>query len=108
MLTSLLGCALDKGGTSLWEVLRPLLRHEDVRSFVCYYAVRTLRRVSLKRILDDYPKQGRYYYNVIVLLDRALYAFTRVRRYFLQNQRKHFEQSLPEDESPLQELYLGS
>ncbi|PYI80862.1 MAG: hypothetical protein DME26_20820 [Verrucomicrobia bacterium] len=50
---------------------------------VCYCAVRMLTKKRLESLLVDYLNRGHYFYNVVVLLDRALYSPARFQRHFL-------------------------
>ena len=49
-----------------------------------------LGRRKLHALLNEYPKSGFYYYNVVTLLDRALYTVGNVRRYLRQQEVAHF------------------
>jgi hypothetical protein len=48
--------------------------NEDIRRIVSYFAVQMLTLKELKAVLSNYQRSTPYYYNVIVLLDRAIYA----------------------------------
>jgi len=49
-----------------------------------------LSRRELHALLNEYLKKNWYFYNVIVLLDRALYAAPNVRRYLRGQELAHF------------------
>ena len=85
--------AVQNEDDGVWPVLEPLLRHEndDIRRMVCYFAARKLKRRALQKLLDEYMNPGHYYYNVVVLLDRALYAPASFREQFLREELDHFK-----------------
>ncbi len=82
---------------SFWPILKPLLKHEtdNIRRFACYYASRVLSKSALKKLLDEYLKEGYYYYNVVTLLDRSLYAPDLVSVKYSQDEQKFFENWKP-------------
>jgi HEAT repeat protein len=63
----------DTEGT---QALRGALCHREdtVRQAAVARLAATAERDELIGVLDDYPRQGRYFYNVVVWLDRLLYA----------------------------------
>src|SRR5438552_2383646 len=77
----------------IWPVLQPLLAHEneDIRRMVCYYAIQILTKKQLQTLLQQYLAGGRYFYNVVVHIDRALYAPAAFRSQFLSEEGDHFE-----------------
>lgn len=78
---------------NLWPLLKPLLHHEgeNIRRLVCYYVLRTLKRAATERLLNEYLGHGHYFYNVVTILDRYLYAPDNVRRAFLQEEQDFFD-----------------
>ncbi len=84
---------LTSKDAKVWPVLEPLLgdENEDIRRMVSYYAVRTLTRKQLQKLLNNYFNRGRYFYNVVVLFDRALYAPAVFQAKFLEEERDHFK-----------------
>lgn len=89
--------ALKSGERSLWPLLKPLLGHENenIRRLVCYYAVCTLNKAATEKLLNEYLGRGRYFYNVVTLLDRALYSPKVFRSSFLKEEREFFEKWRP-------------
>jgi hypothetical protein len=83
---------LKRRDIATWKQLRVLLTDtkDEIRRLICYYAVSVLERRELTAVLGEYPKTGRYYYNVVTLLDRALYAPLSARTYFRQQEIQHF------------------
>jgi hypothetical protein len=84
--------ALAKYGRELWPVMKPLLWHGDehIRRVACYHAITVSKRPELLKLLDEYLKQTPYFYNVVTLLDRALYAPAIARRRFAEEERQFF------------------
>jgi hypothetical protein len=78
---------------SLWSLLKPFLAHENenIRRLVCYYAVRVLKKAALKKLLDEYLSRGRYFYNAVTLLDRALYSPKKMREMYVRDDEEFFE-----------------
>jgi hypothetical protein len=74
-----------------WDIFKPLLTDENdaIRRLVCHFAIATLKKGEILAVLTDYVKQ-RYYYNVVVLFDRALYAPPNVRKHLDQLEMSHF------------------
>ena len=89
--------ALKCQDRALWTVLRPLLGHENenIRRLVCNYARQILSQATMRKLLDEYLGQGVYYYNVVTLLDRALYAPAMIRKAYFQEEEEFFEQWRP-------------
>jgi hypothetical protein len=58
------------------QALRAALYHrgDDVRRAAVARLAATSERDELIEVLDDYPRHGRYFYNVVAWLDRLLYA----------------------------------
>jgi putative heme degradation protein len=54
----------------------------------CYFAVKTQTKKQLKDLLNKYLTQGLYYYNVVVTIDRALYAPKDLVAVFLSDEQK--------------------
>ncbi len=81
--------ALNRKDKHVWLVLEPLLRNEneDIRRIVSYFAVQMLTLKELKAVLSNYQRSTPYYYNVIVLLDRAIYAPAAFRFQLLDEER---------------------
>jgi hypothetical protein len=73
---SVVSHAIKAGDKAVWVVLEPLLKSEDedIRRAVCYFAIRMKSKKELARLHDQHLKSGRYFYNVVVMLDRELYA----------------------------------
>jgi hypothetical protein len=63
---------------------------EEIRRLVCHYATSLLERRQLLALLKEYLKSGWYYYNVVTLLDRSIYAPPNVRTYFRKQEVDHF------------------
>ena len=84
--------SLERRAREIWEQLKPLLTDpsEEIRRLVCYYATSLLERKQLLAALTEYLKSGWYYYNVVVLLDRSIYAPPNVRTYFSKQEVAHF------------------
>ncbi len=82
--------ALKTNDTAVWPVLEKLLLSEDddIRRMVCYFAVKTQTKKQLKELLKKYLSQGWYYYNVVVTIDRALYAPPDLVALFLSDDQK--------------------
>jgi HEAT repeat protein len=87
----LIATALQRGGKQIWSVVEPLLRSEseDIRRIACFYATRVLSATQLRLLLERYQDQH-YYYNVVVLLDRALYATMPVKSHFAREDAVYF------------------
>jgi hypothetical protein len=71
-LAALEGSPFDK---ELVETIWPLLRneHPSIRNAATEHLIAELPKKQL-RVLPDAYSQGQYYYNVVTLVDRALYA----------------------------------
>ena len=82
--------ALKTNHVAVWTVLEKLLRSEDeeIRRMACYFAVKTQTKKQLKALLNKYLTQGLYYYNVVVTIDRALYAPKDLVAVFLSDEQK--------------------
>jgi hypothetical protein len=82
---------LQRQRSGAWDILKELLTDtdDDIRRLVCHFAVKTMNRQTIHKVLSEYLKQ-RYYYNVVVLFDRALYAPSTARRYFAQQELEYF------------------
>lgn len=87
---SVVSHALKATDREVWAVLEPLLKSEDedIRRIVAYFAVRTQSRKQLTSLLERYPNSGRYFYNVIVMIDRELYAPRDLAALFLTDEEK--------------------
>ena len=83
--------ALNRKDKQVWSVLEPLLTNEreDIRRIVSYYAVEMVTRRELKALLTKYQTAGPYFYNVVVLLDRAIYAPGAIRYRLLDEERDY-------------------
>ena len=57
--------------------------NDDIRKLVCAYAVKTFPVRRLAKLLDDYLRKDRYFYNVVFYLDRAIYAKRPLRKLFV-------------------------
>ena len=68
--------ALKANDTVVWKVLEKLLlsEDEDIRRMACYFAVKTQTKKQLTALLSKYVTRGWYFYNVVVMIDRAVYA----------------------------------
>ena len=77
----------------MWEHLKPLLSDEndEIRRLACFYATSILLRKELLSELNTYLKSGWYYYNVVTLFDRALYAPPSARAHFKHEEQLHFK-----------------
>lgn len=82
---------------SIWPILKPLLKNETdaIRRLICYYACKVLSRPAQRKLLDGYLKEGTYYYNVVVLLDRSLHAPVLVCATYCEEEQKFFENWKP-------------
>jgi hypothetical protein len=71
-LAALQGSPFDK---EMVEAIWPLLRneHQSIRNAATEHLIAELPKKQL-RVLPDAYSQGQYYYNVVTLVDRALYA----------------------------------
>jgi len=78
---------------SLWTLLKALLAHENenIRRLVCYYGVRVLTKPAMRKLLEEYLLRGRYFYNVVTLLDRALYSPKPMRDMYAREDEEFFE-----------------
>ena len=65
--------------------------HEGRERRVCYYAICALSKKVTENLLSEYLSRGRYFYNVVALLDRALYAPKILREAFIKQEREFFE-----------------
>ncbi|HEV2842564.1 MAG TPA: hypothetical protein VGW39_14670 [Chthoniobacterales bacterium] len=83
--------ALQSNDKSIWPVLEHLLGSEnsDIRRIVAYYATEILPNAHLKTLLDNYLNRGRYFYDVVVLLDRTLYAPSFMKRHLRLEEREY-------------------
>jgi hypothetical protein len=88
----LVALELKRRDREVWKQLRPLLSdpEDDVRRLISYYAASVLERREISRVLNEYLKGGWYYYNVVTLLDRALYTPPNVRTYYRGQEIEHF------------------
>jgi HEAT repeat protein len=68
----------------VWLHIRHRLYDENdkIRELVCAFAVNSFPGKRLAKILDDYVSKGRYFYNVVFMLDRAIYAKPPLRAIF--------------------------
>jgi len=84
---------LKRRGRQTWEHLKPLLSDEndEIRRLACLYATSVLLRKELLSELNTCLKSGWYYYNVVTLFDRALYAPASARAHFKHEEQLHFE-----------------
>ncbi len=84
--------ALNRRERKMWSVLEMLLNHDDenIRRWVAYFAVSMLTRKQIVKLLNHYLAKGPYFYNVVTILDRALYAPPVIRRVYLEDERAFF------------------
>jgi hypothetical protein len=89
--------ALKSGKRSSWPLVKPLLGHEteNIRRLACYYAVRALKKAAVVKLLNEYLARGFYFYNVVTLLDRALYAPRILRDAYTREEDDFFEKWRP-------------
>lgn len=82
--------ALKTSDTAIWKVLEKLLLNEDedIRRMACYFAVKTQTKKQLTALLNKHLTKGWYYYNVVVTIDRALYAPKDLAALFLSDEEK--------------------
>jgi hypothetical protein len=75
-----------------WTFIEPLLgdANEEIRRLACFFALSRMTRTALLKELNDYLKLAPYYYNVVTLLDRALYAPRTAKEYFRRAEIDHF------------------
>jgi hypothetical protein len=68
--------ALEAEDQAVWTILEPLLANEDddIRRISCYFALKTKSKKQISELLEAYLKRKTYYYSVVVILDRHLYA----------------------------------
>jgi hypothetical protein len=64
---------------------------DDVRKLVCAFAIKKFSAKKLERILDNYLSKDSYYYNVVYMLDRALYAKPPLRKIFTDDMASHLD-----------------
>jgi hypothetical protein len=65
--------------------------NENIRRLVCFYLGQTQSKTSLRKLLHYYLTHGPYFYNVVALLDRALYAPKVFRDFHLSEEKQFFE-----------------
>lgn len=89
--------SLKSGERAVWPLVQPLLGHENesIRRLVCYHAVQTLKPAAMEKLLNAYLARGRYFYNVVTLLDRALHAPRKLRGAYMQEEHDFFEKWRP-------------
>lgn len=82
--------ALKIKNTAVWTVLEKLLfsEDEDIRRMACYFAVKTQTKKQLRQLLNNYLTQGWYFYNVVVMIDRTLYAPPDLAALFVSDEQK--------------------
>jgi len=70
--------------TKVKEILEPFLRQENrfLHSYALLYFLKYSSHEELEDLLDRYL-QGRYYYHVVCLIDRILYAHSPYREMYL-------------------------
>lgn len=68
--------AIERGAGPVAELLTPHLRHQTdaIRELAIAAIVSESSDESLEELLQSYPEEENYYYNVMVWLDRVLYA----------------------------------
>ena len=69
------------------QYFRALLNDEQASNRVqgVHYLSKRLGREELEQLLDEYPNEGTYYYDVVTWLDRLLYAPQSLREMFLRD-----------------------
>jgi hypothetical protein len=69
------------------QYFRALLNDEQAsnRAQGVHYLSKRLGREELEQLLDEYPNEGTYYYDVVTWLDRLLYAPQSLREMFLRD-----------------------
>jgi HEAT repeat protein len=84
--------AVQEKDCNLWRVLRPFLNDgdPDIRRLVSYYATSLFGRTALLKELNVYLKATPYYYNVVTLFDRALYAPRKAQSVFKAQEKSYF------------------
>jgi hypothetical protein len=63
---------------------------ENIRRFACLYVTKIFSRRQQLIILAKYTMQGQYFYNVVTLLDRALFAPPAMASIFAEEERAFF------------------
>ena len=68
--------AIERGSAPVADLLTPHLRHQTdtIRELAIAAIVSESSDESLEELLQSYSEEGNYYYNVMVWLDRVLYA----------------------------------
>ena len=91
--------AIQSHESGLAEEAELLLRNDDehVRRAAYFYLTETQSKTRLTCLLDRYGRDA-YYYNVVVLLDRALFAPAPIRSYY-REQESRFLQTVGTSES---------
>jgi hypothetical protein len=84
--------ALNNDGLNAWEAIQPMLSNNDenIRRFACLYVTKIFSRRQQLIILAKYTMQGQYFYNVVTLLDRALFAPPAMASIFAEEERAFF------------------
>ena len=102
--------ALKAGDEAIWPVLEKLLVDEsdDLRRMACYYAIKTQTKKQLMQLLNKYLNQGRYYYNVVVMLDRAVYAPKELALLYVADDEKWAATELGKTPSAMEHILGGS
>lgn len=80
--------------------------NENIRRFVCFYLTQTQSKSSLRKLLDRYLTHGPYFYNVVALLDRALYAPVEILDFYVREEKQFFERWRPSNRWQLDDFLL--
>ncbi len=85
--------ALLRRDYSLFPLLKDLLVNKDqsIRRLVCYYAANALKRKQIEKELIAYKHRSSYFYNVVTIFDRLLYASPVFRKLFAREEKKFFD-----------------
>lgn len=101
--------ALKASDKAIWPVLEKLLLNEadELRRMACYYAIKTQTKTQLTQLLNKYLNQARYFYNVVVMLDRAVYAPKDVAALYLSDDESWAAAELAKTPSAIEHILGG-
>jgi|GEM_PF-5849246 len=101
--------ALKANDMAIWTILEKLLLHEaeDLRRMACYFAIKTQTKKQLTELLNKYLSQGQYYYNVVVMLDRAVYSPKDLAALYLADDEKWAAEELGKAPSAIEHILSG-
>lgn len=69
----------------IWDIFEPRLLdpNQNIRRYTCALALQILDRTKLTKLLKRYLTRERYYYNIVFIIDRALYARPPLKQIFI-------------------------